>query len=292
MRASRRLFIGIGSLTFFLLMFAIFFYLQFPFNLLELRQVALMETQSGCHIDVKKRERSFPLRFVWHDMGWTCPNFPLLDGHIASMEVEMEPIPLILHRSRVAHFTLGVAGGKISGIWVAQPTGARSPKDPLEYQLTYKGTKLSVVESGLTGQVDLEGHARWGSDSILQGEGTLFLRMKKIEIKEIVAFPTLVLSLSEGQAKMDWRGGAVSVRTLSLKGDEGNLHDVEGTLQMAVPLTESKLALTGDLVPGKNLKMMAALFLPGSADAGTWKVALKGTLANRQLTVHGTEIKF
>lgn len=277
----------IGYTFFGLLMFLLFFYLTFPFSLLESRWVQSLERESGCKIDVGLKKVHFPLRSVWSGILVACPGaFPALN--IELIDATVAPLPLFFSRRAEIDFLIKAAGGEVTG----RLTAAQKPEG-LSFSLKENGKQLHLAapDGGWSGGLDVAGEASWSDRNIGKGKGRFMLNLEGVRLRQVGpwAIPIGEITFSKGSGKVQWGGGMVTLEQWTAQGSQLDLLGGGGTLLLQESLDRSLLNLTFQLVPKGELKQLGALLVQG-VDSGAWSLGVKGPLTRPQISLNGKPI--
>lgn len=281
---KKRAAILLGYASFGLLMFLFFIYLTFPFDLLELKLISTLESESGCKILVDQKGFHFPARLSWRGIRGSCPQPALSQWSIESLQAELAPVPLLWNRRGEIDFRAGVAGGEVAGHLTAiEREGGRS------FSLKTEGRRLNLAPFGLSGILSLDGEGSWTEQEVLRGKGALSFTLEEARFSEIAgwAVPIGEVSFSNVQGKIFWRNGTVGIERFSAEGSEVDLVSEGGNLLLREPLDGSMLTLTLKAMPKGDLQQVATLFVQGYSGREPLTLGMKGPLRQPQVSVNG-----
>lgn len=277
----------LGYTLFGLLMFFIFFYLTFPFHLLELKLISALEEESGCKIVVDQTGFHFPSRLSWKGIRGSCPQPAFARWKIDSLNADLAPLPLLLSRRGEVDFQVKLAGGEMAGhVTAIQKSGAPS------FSLNARGKKLDLAQLGFAGLLDLEGEGSWSGQDILKGKGTVTFTLEGAKFKEIGkwAVPIGEVSFSSVRGKIFWKNGAVGLERFTAEGQEVDLSSEGGNLLLREPLAGSLITLTLKATPKGSLQQVATLFVQGYSGREPLTLGMKGPLGQPQISLNGQPI--
>lgn len=284
---KRKWAVFLGYTLFGLAMFLVFFYMTFPFSLLELRLIAAIESGSGCRLAVGTRGIHFPLRLVWRDVHLDCPGQAIPKWNFQSIDVDVAPLPLLFARQGEVDFRIGVAGGSIVGHATAFRTA-----DGLSLTVKQEGRKLNLSQVGVTGLLDLEGEGSWIGPDLMRGKGNLTFTASGVQVKQVGQWtvPIGEMSFSAIHGKINLRNGMLVVERLTAQGSEVDLASDGGNVILRQPLTGSLLSLTVKATPKGSLQQMASLFIQGYSGREPLTVGLKGAIGQPQISLNGKPV--
>jgi type II secretion system protein N len=277
----------LGYSFFGLLMFFIFFYLTFPFHLLELKLISTLEKESGCKIVVDQKGFYFPSRLSWKGIRGTCPQPAFAQWKIDSLHADLAPLPLLWSRRGEVDFTVGFAGGEMSGhLTAAQKNGNPS------FSLETRGKKLNLAQFGLSGLLSLEGTGDWSGQDILKGKGAVSFALETAKFKEIAGWvvPIGEVSFSNVRGKLFWHNGTIGIERFFAEGDEVDLTSEGGNLLLREPLAGSMITLTLKAMPKGSLQKVATVFVQGYSGREPLTLGIKGPLGQPQISLNGKPI--
>jgi type II secretion system protein N len=283
---KRKWAIGLGYTFFALLMLLFFFYLTFPFGLLESRLIAAIETESGCRMTVGKRGIHFPLRLAWREIQADCPARFIPQWKIQSIDAAVSPLPLLFKRRGEIDFRIGIAEGEVVGHLTAVQT-----REGLSLSLKSEGLKLNLSLSrfGLSGLLDLEGEGSGVGPDLLKARGSLTFTINSVQLKQVGEWvvPIGEVSFSNIRGKINLRNGMLVVERLTAQGNEVDLTSDGGNLLLREPLEGSLLSLSFKATPKGSLQQMASLFIQGYSGREPLALGLKGSIGQPQISVNG-----
>lgn len=277
----------LGYTLFGLTMFLVFLYLTFPFSLLELKLISILERESRCKIAVDQRGFYFPSRLSWKGIRGACPQPAFSQWKIDSLNAELAPLPLLFSRRGEVDFQLKVGGGELAG----HLTAAEGKGGP-DLSLRAQGKKVDLTPFGLSGLLSAEGEGSWVGQEVLKGKGTVAFTLDGARFKEIGKWvvPIGEVAFSKVQGKIFWRNGTVGLERFSAEGETVDLKSEGGNLLLREPLAASLLALTLKATPKGSLQQVASVFVQGYSGREPLTVGMKGPLGQPQLSLNGKPI--
>lgn len=274
----------LGYTLFGFLMLVFFFYLTFPFGLLESRLIAAIESESGCALTVGKRGIHFPLRLAWREIQATCPARPIPQWKIQSIDAAVAPLPFLFSRRGEIDFRIGIAEGEIVGHATAFQT-----REGLSVSVKNEGHKLNLSQFGLSGLADLEGEGNWVGPDIMKAKGSLTFTLNSVQIKQVGQWvvPIGEVSFSSIRGKINLRNGTLAIERFAAQGNEVDLTSDGGNLILRDPFAGSLLSLNVKATPKGSLQQMASLFIQGYTGREPLTVSLKGSIGQPQISLNG-----
>lgn len=276
--------IVLGYTLFGFLMLLFFFYLTFPFGLLESRLISAIESESGCAVTVGKRGIYFPLRLAWREIQFQCPARSVPQWKIQSVDATVAPLQLLFNRRGEIDFRIGIAEGELVG----HATAFQTP-DGLSVSIKNEGRKLNLSQFGLSGLLDLEGEGTWVGPDLARARGNLTFTLNGVQVKQVGQWvvPIGEMSFSNIRGKINLRNGTLVVERFAAQGSEVDLTSEGGTLLLRNPLEGSALSLTVKATPKGSLQKMASLFVQGYSGREPLTVGLKGSIGQPQISLNG-----
>jgi len=286
-----------GYALFALMSFLVSLYLTFPFELLEAQALRLLEAKSQCRITISESSFGLPAKVSAQGIKATCPKRLFFKGkpgemrfELASLDLELAPLPLLLDRRSEIEMESRLFGGKISGhLRVENKAGE------VDYHLMAEGAgfQLSQLDSGLSGQISLKGEGAWAKEKPSEGEARLSLTLDQTQIESFAgrSIPTGALTFSSIEGRLSLKGGRVMLEAFSAKGETLDLPSGSGSLLLRAPIDRSILTLSLRAFPKGDLKKMATLFIRGYRGQEPLKIRMRGPLKAPQLSLNGKPIK-
>jgi len=277
----------LGYTFFGLMMFLLFLYLTFPFSLLELKLISILESESRCKISVDQRGFHFPSRISWKGIRGSCPQPAFSQWKVDSLNAELAPLPLLFSRRGEVDFHLKLAGGELAGHLTAME-GKGGP----DLSLRAQSKKVDLAPFGLSGLLTAEGEGSWVGQDVLKGKGNVAFILDGLRLKEIGkwAVPIGEVAFSNVQGKVFWRNGTVGLERFSAEGETVDLKSEGGNLLLREPLAASLLTLTLKATPKGSLQQVASVFVQGYTGREPLTVGMKGPLGQPQLSLNGKPI--
>jgi type II secretion system protein N len=277
----------LGYTLFGLTMFLLFLYLTFPFSLLELKLISIIEAESGCKIAVDQRGFHFPSRLSWKGIRGSCPQPAFSQWKIDSLNAELAPLPLLFSRRGEVDFQLKLAGGELAGHLTAVE-GKGGPSLSLQAE----GKKIDLAPFGLSGLLSGEGEGSWVGQDVLKGKGSVTFTLDAARFKEIGTWvvPIGEVSFSNVRGKIFWRNGTVALERFSAEGESVDLNSEGGNLLLREPLAASLLTLTLKATPKGSLRQVASVFVQGYSGREPLTVGMKGPLGQPQFSINGKAV--
>lgn len=276
-----------GYTLFGLLMFLFFFYLTFPFHLLELKLISALEQESGCKIVIDQKGFYFPSRLSWKGIRGSCPQPAFSQWEVDSFNAELAPLPLLFRRRGEVDFQVKLAGGEMAGhVTAIQKSGIPS------FSMSARGKKLDLAQLGFAGLLDLDGEGSWSGEDVLKGKGTVTFTLAGAKFKEIGqwAVPIGEVSFSNVRGKIFWRNGTVGLERFMAEGAEVDLSSEGGNLILREPLAGSLITLTLKATPKGSLQQVATVFVQGYSGREPLTLGMKGPLGQPQISLNGKPV--
>ena len=290
-----RLFLFGGYILFGIVMFLVFFYMTFPFDLLEARLLGLLEARSGCKVTADGSRYRFLGRAAWRNLKARCPKrrFGIRESGevalaVASLDLSVAPLPLLLHRRGEIDFHAVLGGGQVSGVLtVAQADGGPA------VTLRGAGEGIDLSQTGVAGRLTITGEGTWQTDRPAQGRGRLRFTLEEGRFKEIGEWtlPIGEVAFSRIEGQLSWKGGRVILEQLSAAGETIDVPSGSGNLLLRAPFDGSLVTLSLRAVPKGSLKEMAALFIQGYSGREPLKIRVSGPLRAPQILLNGKAIR-
>lgn len=277
----------LGYTLFGLTMFLVFFYLTFPFHLLELKLISVLEEESRCKIVVDQKGFYFPSRLSWKGIRGNCPQPAFSQWKIDSLHADLAPLPLLFSRRGEVDFEVKLAGGEMAGhLTAVEKNGVPS------FSVDARGERLDLAPLGFSGLLTLEGEGEWSGQDVLKGKGSVSFTLEGARFKEIGkwAVPIGEVSFSNMRGKVFWRNGTIGLERFSAEGRELDLSSEGGSLLVREPLAGSLITLTLKATPKGSLQQVATVFVEGYSGREPLTLGLKGPLSQPQISLNGKPI--
>ncbi|HEY5599348.1 MAG TPA: type II secretion system protein GspN [Candidatus Manganitrophaceae bacterium] len=279
----------LGYTLFAFLMFLLFLYWTFPFDLLQSKLILSLEEATGCQMEVGEKKIRFPLRLAWGNVRGRCPQGPMAQWEIESIDAHLSLLPLLWSRRGEIDFQVRLAGGMIAGRLAAVRKGGR-----FFLSIKEEGKRLDLARlgPGMSGLLHLEGDGNWIDRDFLKGEGALSFTFEEVRAKEIGKWPIPIgeIAFSNIRGKVRWRNGMVTIEQFAAQGPEADLDHDGGNLLIRVPLEVSLLSLNLKVTPKGNLKQLAPVFVQNYSDREPLKVGVNGPLNQLKFLVNGVAL--
>ncbi len=276
----------LGYLLFGLIVFLIFFYATFPFDLLQDRMVRAFQTETGCQADPKSQAVLIPLRFRWYNVRVLCKDSaPVM---IESIDANVAALPILLKRRGEIDFKIKLAeeGGKIFGTLMIDPTS-----EGVAFSIKKEGVAVHFNHRGFSGILDIKGGSSWIGQDILLGTGVFDFHLKDAHIKnQALPWPMNDILFEKIHGKVAWENGVFSVGDLFADGENAALTSHSGSLILHEPFSDSFISMTIDIDPKGQLKQVAALMIPGYATHGSLTLAITGALTAPKVLLNGRRL--
>lgn len=283
--------------SFALITFVFFLYATFPFDIVKKKVLKRVEAESGCKVTIDQSHLSMPIKILAQGIVASCPKRLFVSGweghleiEVASLEVEVSPMALLLKQEAKIDFQAKLGGGVLSGQLDLHRNEGRMTFNLKSIE--GKALNLAAIGTGLVGLLSLEGEGSWIEQNLFQGSGRLHFNLDNGRFKRIGGWqiPVGEIAFSKIQGRLSWKEGLVLVEQLSAKSDRVDLEAERGSLRLRRPVDASLVTLSLRAMPKGNIKEMAKLFVQGYQGREALKVRLSGSLRRPQLTVNGRSI--
>lgn len=277
----------LGYIFFGLAMFFVFFYLTFPFHLLELKLISALEAESRCKIVVDQTGFYFPAKLSWKGIHGTCPQPALAQWKVDLLVADLAPLPLLFSRRGEVDYQLRLDGGEVAGhVTAVEKNGVPS------FTVDARGKGVDLAQFGLSGLLSLEGEGSWTGREVFKGKGGVTFTLEAARFKEIGGWivPIGEVSFSNVRGKLFWRNGTVGVERFSAEGAEVDLNSEGGNLILREPLAGSLITLTLRAMPKGSLQQVATVFVQGYSGREPLTLGLKGPLGQPQISLNGRPV--
>ncbi len=280
---SRKWLLALGYLVFGSIAFIGFFYVTFPFKMIQQKMVQAFETRSDCQVDVGSRSVAIPLHFKWKQVFVACPVG--LPFKIESIEAKIALLPLLLEQKGDITFRIrmGENNGEIVGHLMADAT-----PDGVVFSLKEEGVGLNLGKMGLSGTLNMKGEGRWIKSDVLHGTGLLKLTVDGVNIQsEEWMAPLDRISFSVIRGEMAWQNGRVSISELSAEGEHVDFASSRGDLLLTEPVSGSLISIVFKITPKGDFKRMATLLIPGYSGKEPLTLDIQGAIDEPIVLING-----
>ncbi len=275
-------FLRFATLVFGVTLFLIFFYLTFPFDLMQKKIVLAFEKETGCKTASKEQAVHALLRLHWRDVRVVCPN--IAPVALDLVEAKIALLPALLRQRGDVDFKIKIAnkGGELSGTLIADPT-----PQGIAFSLKKEGVGVGVHVNyrGFSGILDTRGFGNWIGQDIVLGKGVFNFNLKDVHFKT----QTLPLDIRfrTVTGKLSWETGAFSIGHVSAEGDIASLTSHGGSLILHEPFSESFISMTLNVLPKGQLKQVAELMISGYKASEPLKIEVTGPLTKPKVLLNG-----
>lgn len=297
---KEKLLLNTAYTSFGLASFFFFFYLRFPFDILERRALDIVEAKSDCVVVVGQSGLAFPAKISGSDIKASCPNKwsgtgmkERLEFKITALDLSLSPLALLFKRQGEIDFQVGVGGGTLKGQLTID-----QHEEGLVFALNaFDGKQLNLAElgvgAGTAGLLAFQGEGRWSAQDLLKSTARLSFILEKGVFKEIGgwAIPVGEVSFSKIDGRLFWKGNRIVMEQFSANGEMADLQSEIGNLLLRSPLESSLLTLSLRARPKGSLKEMASLFVQGFTGREPLKIRANGPLGTLQLSVNGRSVR-
>ncbi len=291
--------LGFGYLLFGVAAFLVFFYITFPFNLVQDKVIRVAEAESGCQITAGSQSTTPPLRMKWEQVLLLCPAGASM--MIASIETDIAVLPLLLHRQGQVdvRILMPEEGSQVTGSITASTT-------PQGYAFSLKGegTGIRLDPVGISGLLDyIRGEAVWTGENLLTGVGSLAIGLSDIHIDPTASpiplgnlgmITTLAgvkdISISTLQGEVTWQSNTLSVKMFNAQGEVADLISDGGQFTLHEPVSESIVSMTLAIIPKGNLRQMVPLMISNYVDREPLTAVINGPLRAPDIVINGMKM--
>jgi type II secretion system protein N len=307
---------GLGYLLFSCIAFLFFFYMTFPFDLVQKKMVQAFDSSTACKTEVERQEASFPFRLAWHQLRLLCPMGPPFV--IASIKTDLAVLPALFNKRGEVDFRIEMpslseevspskdsapgAFPKKGGAIVGHLTVHQTEND-LAFSLKQEGMMLDLRPMGISGELNMRAEGSWVGDDILNGKGAFYFAMNNVRVDpqesswpmdDLAGLATLAgisaLSFSTIQGSIDWQQNKISIGTFQAQGDSAVLSGTGGEIQVRQPFEKSVISLACTIAPKGRLQQVAALFLPGYSEQRPFTLDVRGPLDSPSILINGQKL--
>jgi len=292
---------GFGYLCFGIVAFLLFFYISFPFHLVQDKIMQTFEAKTGCQTNVNNQNHTFPLVLRWGNIQVVCPmGIPFT---VESFETDIAVKPLLFHQTAQIAFRIRMTqkNGEIAGT-----VHIHSTPEGLAYSLKEKGWGLNLKSIGYSGILNMKGEGKWTGNNLFFGEGSLAFTLNGLQIDlqglsshagrvaTIAGMAPLIgvtsMAFSSIQGEMAWEDKVVTVNKFQANSDIADLTTHSGSLIFNEPISQSFLATNLQVDPKGNLKKILPLVIPNYSDKVALTFAITGALISPQVMMNGVPL--
>lgn len=276
-------------------MFLFFFFLTFPFDLLEKKLLVLLEEESGCVVTINESEYAVPLPSItWHGIQGHCPKNIFLKGgtgqiafKVRQVMLDLSPLPLLMDQRAEIDFKTMLGNGVLEG----HLSGSQGEKG-FSYSLDFEGRDLNSLTLGTKSRLAVKGNGEWTGRDMVQGKGVLSFTLGDAQFKEIGSWTSPVgeIPFSKISGDFHWGNQQVVVDQLSANGKIVDVQSGSGTLRLRQPFERSLLSLNLKATPKGALTSMTALLVPGYAGRKPLTIRINGPWQLPQVSVEGKRV--
>jgi len=268
--------------------FLIFFYVHFPFDIVQKKMVRAFEIESSCRLEAQGQKVLFPLRFRWHNIRVLCPNSAqvLFD----SIEANVAILPILLKQTGEIGFKIKIAdqGGDIVGTLMVDPT-----PEGIAFSIKEAGVGAGVHIDyrGFSGILDTNGVGNWIGQDVLLGNGVFNFHVKDAHFRnQALPWPISDISFAKMTGRISWETGVVSVGDFSAEGETAHLTSRGGSLVLHEPFSESFISLAVNVSPRGQLKQVAELMIAGYSAKKPLTLNITGPLTAPKILLNGRRL--
>jgi len=292
---------GLVYLCFGIVAFLLFFYITFPFHLIQEKVIQTFEAGTNCQTDVGVQKKKFPLSLIWEDIRVVCPvGTPFM---VASLQTDIALKPLLFHQTGEIPFRVRLAekNGEISGT-----LRVHSTPQGLSFSLKEKGSGLNLAAIGYAGIISMDGEGTWIGNHPFFGKGSLTFALNGLRIDPqghgnqsgwvatLAGMAPLMgvtsLSFPSIQGELVWQDKVITVNKFQAESELADLISNNGSLIFNEPISESFIATDLQIFPKGNLKQMLPLIVPHYSDKGPLTLAITGTLTAPRVIMNGMQL--
>lgn len=296
---SKKWIAGVGYLSFGIVTFLFFFYITFPFRLIQEGVIRTFEAETGCQTEVEDQTKAFALALRWKNMQVICPiGQPFM---IEALHIDIALKPLLLHRVGEIAFRVRMAekNGEILGTLMVHST-----PQGFSFSLKEKGMALNLKAIGHAGILTMAGEGTWTGGNLFFGKGLFAFTLHGLRIDSqalsesnsgwMVALASMApllgvtsLSFSSIQGEMAWQDKTITINKFQMDGEIADLISDRGALILNKPIAESIVSAHLQISPKGNLKQMLPLLVPNYSDKKPLMLAITGRLISPQMIMNG-----
>jgi len=289
---------GLGYLCFGVIAFLFFFYMTFPFRLIQEKVMQAFENKTGCQTNVGDLKQSFPLQLTWEQIQVICPEFsPFV---VESLQAKVALKPLLLHQRAEITFQVQMAGenGQIRGTVITHST-----PEGLSFSLQQKGWGLNLASIGYAGILSMKGEGNWTGNDFLAGVGSLSVQLNGFRIDPqgnsenrgwtatLAGITPLLgvssLSFPRIEGEITWQNKTMTLNKLNADGEIADLISDSGSLILNEPVSESLIRSHLQISPKGNLEKMLPLLVPNYSNKKPLTLAITGRIASPEIVMNG-----
>ena len=238
--------------------FTIFFYIAFPFHLVQNEMVHVFEAKTGCKANPEDQTVLFPLRFQWHDLEVNCPKTdPFM---LEWLKADVAILPALFKQQGEVFVKIKIAQqqGEIAGLIVM-----KKEQKGIAYSLRNATADLQINHQGFSGILSFKGSGNWVGEKVSQGAGAFNFNLKNAQIKDQAwAWPIENIVFEKVVGKGSWQRGILSIKDFYAEGEHATLKSTKGEVVLRDPALASRIDVTLHVFPKGPLQQVAVLLIP------------------------------